>query len=185
MQISDEVVKQILLERERLVVPHLPAQKATGIGIARFIVSCDENVLSVLGLAKEVLSIVNYHSLEEWSSLEIWKERLPYEFVNGCLPELSEQRKIDSQKRWEQLTYEQKIKNAVQEEKWTLSSWLAWLEPEGREWFWWNAVLFDTPLKNSHFVIEVTTLDSSFMAGALQWLFKACGAVSVVAEDDL
>lgn len=57
--------------------------------------------------------------------------------------------------------------------------------PEEREWFWWNAILFDAPLNNSHFLIEVTALDSVFMSGALKWLFKAYGAIDVISEDDL
>lgn len=46
-------------------------------------------------------------------------------------------------------------------------------------------MLFDAPLNNSHFIIEVTALDSPFMSGALKWLFKACGAEEVISEDDL
>ncbi|EIV4412005.1 hypothetical protein PF374_003021 [Salmonella enterica] len=185
MSISAEIERQILLERERLTFPPLPTQKATGVGIARFIVSCDSNAIFVLQLAKEVLFIVNEHSLEVWPSLEYWNKILPSQFVSNCLSELTKQEKIEAQIRWEQLAYDEKIKEAGQDERWTLSSWLSWLEPEGREWFWWNAIQFEPPLDNTHFVIEVTSLDSPFMSGSLKWLFKACGAVDVVSEDDL
>ena len=185
MSISAEMERQILLERERLTFPPLPTQKATGVGIARFIVSCDSNAFFVLQLAKEVILIVNKHSLEAWPSLEYWNKILPSQFVSNCLAELTKQEKIEAQIRWEQLAYNEKIKEAAQDERWTLSSWLSWLEPEEREWFWWNAIQFEPPLENTHFVIEVTSLDSPFMSGSLKWLFKACGAVDVISEDDL
>ncbi|GKX64736.1 hypothetical protein SOASR032_33050 [Pragia fontium] len=179
------MTKQILLERGRLVVPPEPTQKATGIGIARFIVSCQSDAFSVLELAKEILLIVNHHSLKEWPSIESWMAILPVQFINSCSPELTDKEKIEHQKNWAQLTYNEKVENAAQEEKWTLSSWLSWLEPTEREWFWWSAVLFNEPLNDSHFVVEVTMLDSPFMSGALKWLFKACGAIDVISEDDI
>ena len=185
MSINVKIAEQILLERELLVEPPQPSQQATGVGIARFIVSCQSDALSVLELAKQTLSIVNQHSLQEWPSIDSWSNLLPKEFINGFLPELTDKEKAECQKQWEQLTYDEKIKNAAQDEQWTLSNWLSWLEPEAREWFWWNALLFNEPLNKSHFVVEVTTLDSPFMSGALKWLFKACGALDVVSEDDL
>ncbi|NDJ58751.1 hypothetical protein GWD52_17515 [Enterobacteriaceae bacterium 4M9] len=185
MQINAEIRKQVIFERERLKSPPLPTHKATGVGIARFIVACDSNALATLSLAKEVLSIVNAHSLEQWPTLEDWKTMLPSKFVNRCLQESQEEQKIEAQKKWEQLSYDEKIKAAALDEQWALSSWLSWLEPEGREWFWWNAILFDEPLDETHFLVEVTVLDSPFMSGALKWLFKASGALSVVSEDDV
>lgn len=185
MSINVKIAEQILLERERLVEPPHPSQQATGVCIARFIVSCQSDALSVLELAKQTLSIVNQHSLQEWPSIDSWSNLLPKKFINGFLPELTDKEKVECQKQWEQLTYDEKIKNSAQDEQWTLSNWLSWLEPEAREWFWWNVLLFNEPLNKSHFVVEVTTLDSPFMSGALKWLFKACGALDVVSEDDL
>ncbi|BCQ36931.1 hypothetical protein ERHA54_45420 [Erwinia rhapontici] len=184
MPISDEVLQQILLERERLQTPPNPMEKASGAGIARFIVSCND-ASSVLSMAKEVMTIVNSHSTQSWLSLDEWSKTLPSRFVNGCSPELTEEEKGKQSERWDGLTYEEKIAEASHDDKWTLSSWLSWLAPEEREWFWWNAVLFDAPLNNSYFLIEVTALDFVFMHGALKWLFKACGAIDVISEDDL
>lgn len=184
MQVSDEVLQQILLERDRLIVPPQPMEKASGAGIARFVVSCND-VPSVLNLAKEVLTIVNNHSTQSWPSLNEWSDMLPSQFVDGCLPELTETEREKQTQRWDALAYEEKLAEASHDDKWTLSSWLSWLEPEEREWFWWDAILFDEPINNSHFLIEVTTLDSAFMPGALKWLFKACGAIDVISEEDL
>ncbi|WP_224718503.1 hypothetical protein [Pectobacterium versatile] len=184
MQISDEVLQQILLERERLNEPPQPMGKTSGAGIARFIVSCND-ASSVLNLAKEVLTIVNNHSTQRWPSLNEWSNMLPSQFVDECLPELTEAEREKLTQRWDALSYEEKLAEASHDDKWTLSSWLSWLAPEEREWFWWDAILFDEPINNSHFLIEVTTLDSDFMSGALKWLFKACGAIDVLSEDDL
>lgn len=185
MNINAEIKKQILLERERLTFSPLSTQKATGIGVARFVISCNSNALDILQLAKKVLLIVNNQSIGLWPSFEHWKKILPVEFVDNCLPELTEQERLESQVKWDRLTYEEKLENAAQDECWTLSSWLAWLEPTEREWFWWNAIVLEPPLDNTHFLVEVTPLDSPFMSGALKWLFKACGAKDVVSEDEL
>lgn len=115
MGISAEMERQILLERERLTFPPLPTQKATGVGIARFIVTCDSNASFVLQLVKEVLFIVNKHSHEAWPSLECWNKILPSQFVSNCLSELTKQEKIEAQTRWEQLKYDEKIKEAAQD----------------------------------------------------------------------
>ncbi|WP_122094356.1 hypothetical protein [Rahnella sp. Larv3_ips] len=184
MQVSDEKLRQILLERERLQNPPQSTEKATGVGIARFIVSCND-VRAVLDLAKEVLITVNNHSTQNWPSLDEWSNVLPSQFVDGFLPEPTEKETEKQIQNWGGLSYEEKLTEASNDNKWTLSSWLSWLEPDEREWFWWNAVLFDAPLNNSHFIIEVTALDSPFMSGALKWLFKACGAEEVISEDDL
>jgi len=170
MDISAEMKRQILLERERLTFPPLPTQKSTGIGISRFIVSCDSDALAILQLAKTVLLIVINHSIGKWPSLECWKKILPIKFVSSFLPEQTQWERLESQIKWDGLTYEEKLKDAAQDERWTLSGWLSWLEP---------------PLDNTHFLVEVTPLDSPFMSGALKWLFKASGAVNAVLEDDL
>lgn len=184
MSVSDEILQQILLERERLRVSPQLTEKASGAGIARFIVSCND-VPSVLSLGKKVLTIVNNHSTQSWPSFEEWSNILPSQFVEACFPELTEKEQEKQTRSWNSLSYGEKLSEASHDDKWTLSSWLSWLEPEEREWFWWNAVLFDEPLNNSHFLIEVTTLDPVFMSGALKWLFKASGAIDVISEDDL
>ncbi|WP_313385811.1 hypothetical protein [Pantoea sp.] len=184
MQANDERLRQILLERERLKTSPQTMAKASGFGIARFVVSCNDASL-VLALAKEVMIVVNNYSTQEWPSLENWISMLPFQFVNNFSPELTEAERKTQIQNWEALTYEEKLTEASHDDQWTLSSWLSWLEPEEREWFWWDAILFDFPLNNSHFLIEVTTLDSTFMSGALKKLFEACGASDVVSEDDL
>lgn len=111
MQVSDEVLQQILLERERerererLKTPSHSMEKASGSGIARFIVSCDD-VSSVLSLAKEVMTIVNSHSTQSWLSLDEWSNILPSRFVSGCLPKLTKAERGMQAQRWDNLTYE-------------------------------------------------------------------------------
>lgn len=184
MQVNDEVLRQILLERERLKKPPQSMDKASGAGIARFVVLCNVAPL-VLILAKEVMAIVNSYSTQNWPSFDKWSNILPSQFVNGFLSELTDMEREKQIQNWDSLTYEEKLTEASHDDQWTLSSWLSWVEPGEREWFWWDAILFDVPLNNSHFLIEVTTLNSTFMSGALKWLFKACGAIDIISEDDL
>lgn len=147
--------------------------------------SCDSDALAILQLAKTVLLIVNNHSIGQWPSLECWKKILPIKFVSSFLPEQTQRERLESQIKWDGLTYEEKLKDAAQDERWTLSGWLSWLEPTERMWFWWNAIILEPPLDNTYFLVEVTPLDSPFMSGALKWLFKASGAVNAALEDDL
>ncbi|ENU2133044.1 hypothetical protein ACE60T_003319 [Salmonella enterica] len=184
MQVSDEVLRQIVLERERLNTPPQAMSKVSGVGIARFVVSCNDALL-VSTLAKKVMTIINNYSTQSWPSLDRWLNILPSQFTHCFLSELTEVEKEKQTKDWDVLTYEEKLAEASHDEQWTLSSWLSWMEPSEREWFWWDTVLFDVQLNNSHFLVEVTTLDSMFMTGALKRLFKACGAIDVISEDDL
>ena len=184
MQVNDEVLRQIVLERERLTTPPHAMSKASGIGIARFVVSCNDAFL-VLTLAKEVMTIVNNYATQNWPPLERWLNILPSQFIDSFLPELSEVEREKQTKDWDALTYEEKLTESSHDEQWTLSSWLSRMAPNERVWVWWDSILFDSPLNNSHFLIEVTTLDSMFMAGSLKCLFKACGAIEVISEDDL
>lgn len=185
MVIKSEFSKQLLLERERFENPPDHTVKATGVGIARFIIRCNNNADEVLNLAKRVLVIVNYNSELVWPSFELWKKILPDIFINHCAKELTEEEVKNQQIYWDSLSYEQKIEEAKKDKAWTLSNWLAWLEPDCREWFWWNAHKFDGEIENTHFLIEVTALDDPFSSGALKWLFRACGAIDVVCTDDL
>ena len=184
MVINSEFSKQLLLERERFENPPDHTVKATGVGIARFIIRCNNNADEVLNLAKRVLVIVNYNSELVWPSFEEWSKILPNKFVNNCAPELSKSESEKEINYRRSLPWEKQV-SLEKNKKWSLGNWLVWLEPETREWFWWNAHKFDGEIENTHFLIEVTALDDPFTSGALKWLFKACGAIDVISTDDL
>ncbi|WP_343553480.1 hypothetical protein [Pantoea sp.] len=132
MQVNNERINQLLLERERLINPPQPTDQVTGVGIARFVVSSNDTQ-SVLELAKEVMIIVNNYSTGKWLSLNEWSNVLPPRFIECCLPELSEDEKREQAHKWSTLSYDEKIKEASEDDRWTLASWLSWLEPNERE----------------------------------------------------
>lgn len=186
MHINDENWLRILLERDRLNRPPDSNVRATGIGIARFVVSCESNAINVLNLAKETLQIVTSYYEVDWPSLEKWKKILPHTFVNNCIPEITKEESDQKIAFRNSLSWEEQAKLLAEDEKWSLDAWLYWLEPENREWFWWKAYEFDDEeIKNTHFLIEVTVYNQPFLWGSLKWLFKACGAIDVVSTDDL
>ena len=183
MVANSEYIKQLLLERERFDNPPDHTIKATGVGIARFIVRCQNNVDEVLNLAKRVLVIVNYNSESIWPSFNIWSKILPETFINNCASEISQSESEKKIAYRRSLSWEKQV-SLEKNEKWSLGNWIAWLEPDAREWFWWNAHKFDGEIENTHFLVEVTALHDPFSSGALKWLFKACGAIDVVSIDD-
>ncbi|OCG73066.1 hypothetical protein A9G42_11700 [Gilliamella sp. Nev6-6] len=185
MVINSEYMRQLLLERERFDNPPDYTVKTTGVGIARFVIHCNNDVDEVLNLAKRILVIVNYNSEPVWPSFEEWLKILPDKFINNCAKELTKEELKEQKIQWDNLTYEQRLEEAKKDQAWTLSDWLGWLEPDAREWFWWNAHKFDGEIENTHFLIEVTALDDPFPSGALKWLFKACGAIDVISTDDI
>lgn len=184
MKLNDKVMNEILQERKRLICAPSLMDKPTGIGSVRFVVSCESNAGSILSLAKDVLKVVSKVYESDWPDLASWKEMLPEIFVDSCEPEIS---KEDMDKRIayrRSLSWEEQ-KKLLADEKWSLDNWLYWLEPENRTWFWWDATLLEEPIRDTHFVVAVIVLEWPFLWGALKWLFKACGALDVVSEDDL
>lgn len=186
MLINSETWLKILLERERFSHPPDSNVRSTGIGIARFVVSCESNALEVLKLAKETLEIITSYYEVEWPSLEKWKNILPGIFVNSCAPEITKEESDLKIAYRRSLPWEEQSKLLAEDEMWSLDAWLYWLEPENREWFWWKAYEFDDEaIKNTHFLVEITVYDEPFLWGSLKWLFKGCGAIDVISTDDL
>ncbi|PJR62406.1 hypothetical protein [Raoultella sp. T31] len=184
MPVSNEVMYEILLERKRLACAPSLSDKPTGIGSVRFVVSCESNAEHIMSLAKEVLKVISDAYETEWPDLVSWKEMLPDFFVDSFEPEIS---KEDMDKR---IAYRNSLpwkeqQKLLADEKWSLDSWLYWLEPENRTWFWWDAALLEEPIRETYFIVAVVVLEWPFPWGALKWLFKACGALDVVSEEDL
>ncbi|MDF7666322.1 hypothetical protein PT273_00365 [Orbaceae bacterium ESL0727] len=185
MRISNETLLKILLERDRFNRPPDENVRATGIGIARFVVSCESNAINILHLAKKTLELVASYSEIDWPSLEKWKKILPVTFVDNCIPERTKE-EIDEKIAYRKsLPWEKQLKLLQEDEKWSLDEWLYWMEPQNRQWFWWKAYEFDDEIRDTHFLVEVTVYNEPFLWGSLKWLFKACGAIDVISTDDL
>jgi hypothetical protein len=67
----------------------------------------------------------------------------------------------------------------TENEAWSVDNWIAWLEPEERQWFWWSADVSDP----DQLVVQVEVAGWPAATGALAWLLRASGAVEVTIED--
>ncbi|QQO08995.1 hypothetical protein [Breznakiella homolactica] len=183
MQVK-QVRTEVLNEKIRLENSPKPTDKPTGLGTVRFVVICKSDACELLENAKEVLKIVDNTYDKNWPTLDEWKCILPKKFIDSFDPEMSHQEKIELVEFQKTLSWQEKT-DQDKERKWSLSSWLYWMEPENRTWFWWDSACFEEPIKDTHFVIAVTILEWPFPWGALRWLFKAFGAIDVVPEDEV
>lgn len=69
--------------------------------------------------------------------------------------------------------------NAEAAERWSVSDFLYWFEPDQREWWWWGAEVRDEDNVRICLVIR----EFSVPHEALDWLLRASGAQNVVDEN--
>jgi hypothetical protein len=165
-------------ERVRLAKSPGPEEKPSGVGTVRFIAKCSGNSSDVLSKAKELMTIVNHNSVPRWPSEAEWRHLLPKWFVKQCSPEKSQQEAEEWLARWKSLSPEEQ-KKVEATNAWSLLNWLYWLEPENRQWYWWDAIVLD----RNTLVIAVGTDSWPFGWGDLSWLLRAAGANQVIAEE--
>jgi hypothetical protein len=159
-------------ELERIQWGPEPGQALGGLGSVRIVTHCQAGAENVLNRAKRVLEIMCAGAPVSSASPEQWSRRLPEWFVKQLAPEPSDAEVA----KYLSLPYEERMK--AKDDPWTLSAWLYWFQPENRYWFWWDGVAADE--KTLIVAIEVT--EWPFPWGALKWLLKAAGAISVEAE---
>ena len=180
---NDARMKEILLERGRLIQPPTSESKPTGIGTVRFYTDCENDCEMVLNRVKEVMKIINAQS-DHWPSIEQWLIRLPDWFVQQCSPELTEADKEKLRQKWAEMSWEEK-QNTPVDDNWRLSAFVEWFRPENREWFWWDAAVYNYEDGRQYIGVAVVVLGWPFPWGALKWLFKAAGAINLEPEEDI
>jgi hypothetical protein len=127
----------------------------------------------VLPNAREIMLAVLEHAGTPWPTLDDWRIVLPQWFVDRCAPEMSTEEAAEWLAQWRSLPPAER----AQEERnrsWSLANWLYWLEPQHREWFWWDA-------RVTNGTVGITVQVSGWPAplGALDWLLRAAGATEV------
>lgn len=168
--------KAALLENEllRLQNESQAEEKLRGGHIVRLCVSCPHDPLEAVAGAKTVLKALDRAVLAGWPEQQV-SPSLPAWFIAACAPEQSRQHAEEWLAWWSTLTPEQQIK-AEEEKDWSLENWLYWMEPQNRDWFWWDAVVEHSP-ERIIVQLEVTRWPCSW--GALRWLLRTAGASAV------
>lgn len=131
---------------------------------------CDGNAAEVLERAREAIAIVSDATLDgPWPSVEEWMQLLPKWFIDACKPEDEPDVKITYPEDLEQ-------RRAIYfSQKWKVSDWLSWLEPEDRRWLWLDAEVLDPDTVLAHVDVVTDPFDLGAPPG-FWWLFAAAGA---------
>jgi len=128
---------------------------------------------------KSVLRIVDEAAVTGRLMEMSWRANLPDWFTSGCAPLISPEESAHNLAWRKSLPLEEELRVA-RETDWSLDAWLYWLEPERREWLWWDAkALIDV----DHVVVAVEVDSWPFAWGALRWLFRVAGASDLNAEE--
>jgi hypothetical protein len=138
-----------------------------------FTVDAPGKASDVLTRARAVMSAVVDNG-EAQPSLDEWKQMLPAWFVAACAPERTKEQAAAWLVWWRTLSRADQV---AAEEKlgWSLSDWLYWLEPDQRDWYWWDG----SQLSDDTAKVTVEVVDFNAPLGSFRWLLTAVGAIEV------
>lgn len=153
-------------------------EEYTSVGIVRFVARCLGNAPEVLARVKEVLAAVLRVDARVWPTTEEWRSLLPAWFVQQSAPERTQAEQQQYVEWFRTLSPSEQAHEAA-EEVWSVAAFVSWMEPGGREWWWWDGFVVD----RDTVVVEVDVADRPFATGALDWLLRAAGAVSIAMMD--
>ncbi|WPC41181.1 hypothetical protein [Clostridium sp. JS66] len=134
--------------------------------LSMFTIKCNQDSSNVLAKCKEVLKIVLENNENIELTLEDWKKLLPKWFIEKFGKEITQEEAEERIK----LPIEERMEKA-----WRLSAWIYWFEPNERQWYWYDAKVIDN--NTIHLLVECEGWP--FAWGALEWLFKVCGAIAI------
>jgi hypothetical protein len=171
MSSYDECVRN---ELQRLTDGPLEDQRPPDWQISRFTVMCSDNAALVLSNAKSVLHAVDEAALKGWPAECEWPSVLPEWFVSQCSPRRTQDEAQKYLKRLQTLPWEDRVREQRQA-KWALLNWVYWFKADHREWYWWDARV----MNSNEIDLELESEDFPFAWDALDWLFRASGALQV------
>lgn len=150
-----------------------PGEQPGGEGLVELYAHATGTASDVVIRSKQVVKVILDHG-EKSPDLEQWRRRLPGWFVAACAPEWTREEAERWLAWWRTLLPAERIA-AEDELGWSLSNWLHWLEPEQRDWFWWQG----RAVSDGTAMIEVEVTDFNAPLGSLKWLLRAAGAQQV------
>jgi hypothetical protein len=157
------------------------AETSGGVGLVAVDVTTPGEASDLLRRCREVLrEVLETAMAEEWPAEDTWAQRLPDWFVQACAAEETAEEAARWLAKWRELDDEARVR-AARERPWSLPDWLYWLQPDERQWFWWDAVVRGK--HEARIFVEVPGWPVAL--GALEWLLRAAGADSINVADDL
>ena len=169
---------RIKLELGRLKRSPTSIDKPVGIGNVRFVVRCPLGADEVLQNAREVMEVIATHSITHSPEEAEWRQLLPDWFIEACSPSPNPEEAERWLRWWQSLSPEDQAEEELNKE-WSLDNWLYWMEPNNRQWTWWDAQVVPDC---DHLIVAVEVDCWPFPWGALRWLFKASGGSAVEPE---
>lgn len=158
-------------ETRRLHLGPAPGEEPGAVGLIEINVEATDDVSGVMSRCKDVLLIVSQASESEFRSHETLAQLLPAWFVEGCAPEESTSARAEWLAWWRGLDGEERARVA-EERAWGLEDWLYWMQPEERQWLWWD--LRSVGETQATLLLEVKAWPIAM--GALMWLLRLAGA---------
>lgn len=174
-----EDLSRLEAELRRLENAPRPDEKPGGIGTVRFVARCPLGASDVLTKVTSVLKTIDEVALTGWPTDEQWAVKLPEWFTSACASPMPQEQAEHWLVWWKGLPPDEQAR-AELETDWSLDSWLYWMEPNHRQWFWWDARALDD---GGHILVAVEVEGWPFPWGSLRWLFKAAGASALEPEE--
>jgi hypothetical protein len=151
-----------------LLRDHRPGGRVGGDGLTEVTCSSLQSPQAVIDRCREVLIAVLTAPHDPWPSDDSWASLLPRWFVEVCPPEGSAEDEQRWLAWWRTLPWPEQY--AVSEAApWSLPTWIYWLQPDERQWFWVDAHIVD----ETHFSVAVEVSEWPAPLGALKWLIRA------------
>ncbi len=114
-------------------------------------VDCEGGAQRALVRIREALAPVLDHQEGAWPSVDEWKTILPGWFVDACVDD-------------------RQVRDCVLD-RWSLRAWLHWLQPEERQWRWWDGEVLDA----THLRVRLLPLTDPYLKGSVTWLLTVAG----------
>lgn len=114
-------------------------------------VECEGGSGRALTRVREVLTPVLDHQEGAWPSVDEWKTLLPRWFVDACVDD-------------------RQVRDCVLD-RWSLRAWLHWLQPDQRQWRWWDSEVVDA----THLRVRLLPLADPYLKGSVNWLLTVAG----------
>jgi hypothetical protein len=170
---------QLEAELRRLKNAPRPDEKPGGAGTVRFVAQCPHGASDILAKVTSLLKTIDEVALNGWPTDEQWAVKLPEWFTSACAPPMTQEKAERWLAWWKGLPPDEQARAEI-EKDWSLDSWLYWMEPNNRQWFWWDAKALDDC---DHILVAIEVEAWPFPWGSLRWMFKAAGASALEPEE--